>query len=138
MAPSTTSTELRTASRKGRSARKVGGIVSTRWPRQRAATNHVAVQVKDTLAPVAPLVDDHPVTAFAETKLFCDVTRCEHDEAEQRGVLRLRFVKAGQVCFGNDQGVLRTRGANVAKREHRSVLEENLSRNLLCDNLAEE
>src|SRR5580692_6393379 len=84
MAPSTTSTELRTASRNGRSGRKVGGISSARRPCQRTTTDHVAMQVKDALTSVAPLVDDEPVAAVPEAELLGNLARSQHDATEHR------------------------------------------------------
>lgn len=112
------------------------GFDLSRRPSHRAPAEDVAVKVEHALPRVGALVDDESIPAFIQPKLLSDVTRGEKYLSEQTGVFGLYFMNAGDVLLGDDQGMGRSHRANVPKRDHVIVLEDDLSGDLSRDDVA--
>ncbi len=93
------------------------------------STEDVAVQMRNGLASVAPIVDHEPVTAFFQPE------RCGHfcgfeKQMPQRALVRLgRVGDSRDGLFGDDQDMDRCMGMNVSKGQNNDVFVHDLRRN---------
>ena len=121
----------------GRRARHLSnGFGLSRRPSHRAPAEDVAVKVEHALPRIGALVDDEAIPAFIQPKLLSDVTRGEKHLSEQTGIFGLDFMNACDVLLGDDQRMARSHRANVLKRDHVIILEDDLSGDLSCDDVA--
>src|SRR5690606_17208660 len=111
---------------------------STRRPLQRAAAQHVQVDVVHRLPRVRPRVHDQPVPAVGHALRLRDLLGRQVEPADQLGVRRLERVDRGDVPPRDHQHVYGRLRVDVPERDRLLVLAHDLRRDLAGDDLTED
>ncbi len=95
------------------------------------------MEMRDGLASIAAVVDDQSEAGLAKPQIPGDFRSLEEQGAEQRSVLGSGLIHARNRLLGNDQNVGGGLGMNVAKRQYRVVLIDDVRRDLAGDDAFE-
>lgn len=102
------------------------------------AAEDVEVEVRDFAVGVGAIVDDNPVAGFVDAGGFGDVGHGEEQLAECGGI---RFGGGAQPCdvrFGDEHDVDAGVGGDIVEGEDVVVLEDDLCRDFLAEDFAED
>lgn len=96
------------------------------------------MKVENALPTVDTFVEDESVACGRQAELLGNATGREHQVAKPWAVLGAGPMDSGDVPPRHDEHVRRRHRPDVAERDGMGVLENDLSGNRLCDDVAEE
>ena len=112
----------------------------TGWPGELLSTDHMDVEVEDTLAALSTFIDDCAVALFSQAFLRGNFGNDSHQMTQKCGMSLLSLADSSETVavFGNDQEVLRGNWCNISEGQALLIFEDDVSGDLFTNNFVED